>query len=77
MSEWKDELNTESDDLKDLETLEATKPTTEGTNETVEDSSEVDKVKSPVKNTFRYSLNSIILYIGIRSYETKSEGYGG
>lgn len=48
MSEWKDELNNESDDLKDLEPVTDSKPPateeTNETNETSEDPTEVDKV---------------------------------
>ncbi|CAO3645656.1 RNA-binding domain-containing protein [Mucor ambiguus] len=51
MSEWKDELNNESDDLKDLEPVTDSKPsaTTEETNETTEDSTEVDKELEAMK----------------------------
>lgn len=53
MSEWKDELNNESDDLKDLEPVTDSKPsaTTEEANETTEDPTEVDKVDTHTQHT--------------------------
>lgn len=78
MSEWKDELNNESDDLKDLEPVTDSKPsaTTEETNETTEDSTEVDKVETHEICLLNAHYNNGTVNVGIRGYEAKSERHG-
>jgi len=79
MSEWKDELNNESDDLKDLEPVTDSKPsaTTEEANEATEDSTEVDKVETHTRFCLLSAhYNNGAVNVGIRGYEAKSERHG-